>query len=247
MNLDEYLRKELNLTKKESYEIAYAVEQYKKTKKRKLNIRIPKYTIGEEIFNSVSHGIGAILSIVALILMVIKANGALAETTVAIFGSTMIILYTISCIYHALSCKLEGKKILRILDHCNVYLLVYGTYIPISLLGIGGTLGWILFGFVSVITLIGIILTSIKIDQFQLLEVICHLLNGWSVLIGIPKLLQTINLSGLFFLILGGVMYTLGSILYGIGANKKYMHSVFHIFCLFGTFFHFWTIYCYVL
>lgn len=143
--------------------------------------------------------------------------------------------------------KLEGKKILRILDHCNVYLLVYGTYIPISLLGIGGTLGWILFGFVSVITLIGIILTSIKIDQFQLLEVICHLLNGWSILIGIPKLLQTINLSGLFFLILGGVMYTLGSILYGIGANKKYMHSVFHIFCLFGTFFHFWTIYCYVL
>lgn len=247
MKLDEYLRKELNLTKKESYEIAYAVENFKRQNKRKLNIKIPIYSIGEEIFNSVSHGIGAILSIVALVLMVVKANGALAEATVSIFGSTMIILYSISCIYHALSYQVEGKKILRIIDHCNVYLLVYGTYIPISLLGIGGNLGWILFGFVTTITLIGIILTSIKIDKFQLLEVICHLFNGWSILIGIPKLLSTIGTKGIFYLIFGGVLYTIGSILYGIGINKKYMHSVFHLFCLLGTFFHFWAIYFYLL
>lgn len=247
MKLDEYLRKELKISKKQSYEIAYAVEKYKKENKRKLNIRIPIYSKEEEIFNSVSHGIGALLSIAALVLMVIKATGPLAETTICIFGSTMIILYTISCIYHALSSNLEGKKILRIIDHCNVYLLVYGTYIPISLLGIGGTLGWILFGFVSTITLIGIILTSIKIDKFQVLEVICHLLNGWSILIGIPKLITSIGTNGLFYLIFGGIMYTVGSILYGIGANKKYMHSVFHVFCLFGTLFHFFAIYFYLL
>lgn len=248
MKLDEYLVKELNYSKSKAYEVAYAVQKYNKEyKKRKINIKIPTYSVEEEIFNSISHGIGAILSVVALILMVVKAHDILPEVSVSLFGATMIILYTMSCIYHAISSKLEGKKILRVLDHCNVYLLVYGTYIPVSLLGVGVKLGWILFGFVSIITTIGIILTSIKIDKFQVLEVICHLLNGWSILIGIPKLLQTSGNIGLFYLILGGIMYTIGSILYGIGANKKYMHCVFHIFCLLGTFFHFIMIYCYLI
>ena len=106
--------------------------------KKKLNIRIPDYTLGEELFNSISHGIGAVFSIVALVLLVVKAHGVLAETAVSLYGSTMIVLYTISCIYHALSPNLEGKKVLRVIDHCNVFLLVYGTYIPAMLLGIGG-------------------------------------------------------------------------------------------------------------
>ena len=247
MNLEEYQKEALKIKPKNAKEISLSVEQYNKNKKKKINIKIPKYTLGEELFNSISHGIGAILSVVALVLMVLKAHTALSEVTVSLFGSAMIILYTMSCIYHALSSKLEGKKILRVLDHCNVYLLVYGTYIPVSLLGIGGKLGWILFSFVSIITITGITLSSIKIDKFQLLEVICHLLNGWSIVIGIPILLQTIGTRGILFLVLGGIMYTLGSILYGIGTNKKYMHSVFHIFCLLGTFFHFWMIYSYLI
>lgn len=215
--------------------------------KKKLSIQLPSYSLGEEIFNSISHGIGALFSVVALILMVIKAHSALAEVTVVLFGVTMVLLYTMSCIYHAVSFKVEGKKVLRVLDHCNVFLLVYGTYIPISLLGVGGSLGWTLFGFVSFITILGIVLTSVKIDKFQILEVICHLLNGWSVVIGVPKLLQSIGSMGVIYLLLGGIMYTVGSILYGIGAKKKYMHCVFHIFCLLGTFFHFWAIYIYLL
>lgn len=248
MKLDEYLQKELDMEKKEAYEVSYAVEKYyeeynRKTGKKKLNIKIPSYSLGEEIFNSVSHGLGAAFAVLALILMVLKAHSVLAETTVSLFGATMIVLYTISCIYHALSSKLEGKKVLRVLDHCNVYLLVFGTYIPVSLLGVGGALGWALFGFVALVTTIGIVLTSIKIDKFQIVEVICHLLNGWSILIGIPKLITTAGKTGLTLLILGGVMYTLGSILYGIGANKKYMHCIFHVFCLVGTFFHFLMVY----
>ena len=104
-------------------------------------IRIPDYTLGEELFNAISHGIGAGLSIAALVLMVIRAQGALAVTSVSLFGSAMILLYTISCIYHALSPRLKGKGVLRVIDHCNVFLLVYGTYIPASLLGVGGTAG----------------------------------------------------------------------------------------------------------
>lgn len=214
---------------------------------KKLNIKIPNYSLSEELISSISHGIGAGLGIAALVLMVVKAHGALAETTVALFGSTIIMLYTMSCIYHSLSSNLEGKKVLRVLDHCNVYMLVLGTYIPVALLGVGGTLGWVLFGIVSFFTVLGIVFTAIWIDKFQLVQVICHLVSGWSILFGVSKLLNTVGSKGVFFMILGGVMYTIGSVLYGVGKKVKYMHSVFHFFCLFGTFFHFIAIYVYLI
>ena len=213
----------------------------------KKQIRIPTYSLCEELINSISHGFGGCLAIIALVLMMIKANTALEYVTCSIFGTTMIILYVMSCIYHALSPKIQGKKVLRVLDHCNVYLLVLGTYIPVVLLGVGGTLGWIMFGIVTTITTLGIIFTAIDIDRFQVVSVICHLINGWSVLLGIPSLLNNIDYHGILFLILGGVMYSLGAILYGIGAHKKYMHSIFHFFCLAGSIFHFLAIYLFIL
>ena len=248
MKLEEYLKEELNISTKEAIRIAEAVNKYKKKKeKKKLNIKIPNYTLKEEIINAISHGIGGALAILALVLLVIKANGVLKETTVTLFGSTMIILYTMSCIYHALSPNLEGKKVLRVIDHCNVYLLVYGTYIPISLVGIGGTYGIIMFLIITAITITGIALTSVKIDKTQVLQVVCHLVSGWSVLFAISPLIKNLGKMGFLLLILGGVMYSIGSILYGIGSKKRYMHSVFHIFCLLGTLFHFLCIYLYVI
>lgn len=210
-------------------------------------IKIPKYSLSEELINSISHGLGGIFAIVALILMLVKANTPLEYVTISIFGTTMILLYIISCIYHALSPKLTGKKVLRVLDHCNVYLLVLGTYIPISLLGVRSSLGWILFGIVSLITIIGIVLSCCSLDKFQIFEVICHLINGWSILIAIKTLYHSITLMGILFLVLGGIMYSLGAILYRIGAKKKYIHSIFHFFCLAGTIFHFIAIYIYLL
>ena len=248
MDLVDYLKEKLSISTSKAREIVYLVDQYKiEYGRKKINIKIPKYSLEEEIFNSVSHGIGAVFSVVALVMMVVKAHHLLPEVTVSLFGATMIVLYTMSCIYHAISSKLEGKKILRVIDHCNVYLLVFGTYIPVSLLGVGGKLGWILFAFVCIVTIIGITLSCISIDSFQVLEVICHLVNGWSIVVGIPTLLVTMGSRGVFFLVLGGIMYTLGSILYAIGSQKKYMHSVFHVFCLLGTFFHFWGIYFYLI
>ena len=215
--------------------------------KRRLNIRLPLYTLGEEIFHAVSHGIGAGLSVAAMALLLIKAQGALAWVSVFIFGLSMVLLYTISCIYHSLSRRTEGKKVLRVIDHCNVYLLVWGTYMPVALLGVGGALGWALFGLTAAFTALGVTLTAISVDRFKGPQVICHLVSGWSILIGIPQLLQTMGSAGVRFLILGGVMYTVGSVLYGLGSRKRYIHSVFHIFCLLGTFFHFWGIYQYLL
>ncbi|MBR1680022.1 MAG: hemolysin III family protein [Bacilli bacterium] len=249
MKLEEYLETHLQLKKGTGKKILTCIDSFKKERNqnRLKKISIPNYTLGEELFNSISHGIGAVFSVVALILMIVKARGALAETCVSLFGSTMIILYTISCVYHGLSSRLLGKKVLRVLDHCNVYLLVFGTYIPMALLGISGIEGWIFFSVVGLVTIVGIVLSCIDIERFQLLEVVCHLGNGWAALFAIPSLLNTIGGEGLFYLILGGVMYSVGSILYGIGKHKKYMHCVFHIFCLLGTLFHFMVVYIYLL
>lgn len=248
MNLDEYLMKELNISKKEAYQISYAVNKYTKEKKKiKLNIKLPNYTVGEEIFNSISHGIGAIFSIVALILMVVKAHGIINEATVSLFGVSMIILYVMSCIYHALPPSLEGKKVLRVIDHCNVFLLVYGTYIPMSLVGVGGKSGLALFIAITIITIIGVLLTAIKIDKTQVLQVICHLLSGWGALFFISQLKNSLGINGLILLIIGGVMYSIGSLLYAIGRKRKYMHSIFHVFCLLGTLFHFLCVYLFLL
>lgn len=212
-------------------------------------IKIPNYTLSEEIINSLSHGIAAAFSICGLILLIIKASNinATAVSSVTIFGTTMILLYTMSCIYHALSPNILGKKILRIIDHCNVFLLVFGTIIPVALIGIKGIYGWIFFGITAITTLIGIFFSCINIDKVQLIEVICHLLNGWSVIFFSKILLENIGIIGLILIILGGVMYTIGAILYGIGSKRKYIHSIFHFFCIFGTILHYISIYKYVL
>ena len=211
--------------------------------KHRINIKIPKYTLGEELFNSISHGIGAAFSVVALVLLILKAQGALSITAVTLYASSMIFLYTISCVYHALSKNLEGKKVLRVIDHCNVFLLVYGTYIPVSLLGVGGIVGVIVFFSITLISAIGITLTAIKVDKMVVLEVLCHLISGWGILFFSNYLLKNMGTNGYIYLVLGGAMYTLGSILYAIGHKLKYMHSVFHIFCLLGSMFHFMCIY----
>ena len=210
-------------------------------------ISIPSYSMGEEISNAVSHGFGAILSAAALVLMLVRARGALAVTAAALFGSVMILLYTMSCLYHALPPSLSGKRVLRVLDHCNVFLLVFGTYIPASLLVVCGVRGWVLFSVVAFLTLLGIVFTVINMERFQTAAVICQLLSGWSILIGASDLLNTAGVQGFVWMIAGGVLYSIGAILYGMGKRRMYFHSVFHVFCLLGTFCHFWAIYQFIL
>ena len=215
--------------------------------RRKLRISVPHYTLGEELVNANSHGLGAGLSAAALVMMLIRAKGALPLITVWVFGAAMIILYTVSCVYHSLSPRLEGKKVLRVIDHCNVFFLVLGTYVPVSLLGVGGWQGWTLLGAVFAFAAAGMALNGVNVDKFKIPSVFCHLACGWSILFGIPSLMNTMGRAGLGWLLLGGVMYTVGAALYGIGAKKKYAHSVFHFFCLAGTFCHFWCVYRFLL
>lgn len=214
---------------------------------KKERISVPKYTLAEELINSISHGIFTLLSIWGLVMLIIKAKGALAITTVTLYGTTMILLYTISCIYHALSPRITGKKVMRVLDHCNVFLLVFGTIIPIALVGIGGSLGWIYFGIVAFVTVVGITFSAINVDKNEKIEVACHLINGWSALFLIKPLIENIGIGGLVLIIAGGLIYSIGSILYAVGSKKKYMHSVFHFFCIAASICHYFAIYLYVL
>lgn len=214
---------------------------------KKERISVPKYTLAEELINSISHGIFALLSIWGLVMLIIKAKGALAITTATLYGTTMILLYTISCIYHALSPRITGKKVMRVLDHCNVFLLVFGTIIPIALVGIGGPLGWIYFGIVAFVTVIGITFSAINVDKNEKIEVACHLINGWSALFLIKPLINNVGINGLILIIAGGLIYSIGSILYALGSKKKYMHSVFHFFCIAASICHYFAIYLYVL
>ena len=210
-------------------------------------ISIPKYSLGEELINSISHGLGAIFGVTALILMINKAQTPLSMACAVVFGVTMIALYIVSCVYHALPPTLPGKRVMRVIDHCNVFLFVFGTYVPAALLGVGGALGWILFGVVGFFTILGIVFTTLDIDKYSKAQVACHLVSGWSFLAGMPAILATQAPACGILIVAGGVAYTVGSILYGIGKHHPYMHSVFHLFCLLGTVLHFAAIYTFLL
>ena len=210
-------------------------------------ISIPRYSLEEELVNSVTHGFGAACSVIAFVLMTAKAQSPLALGCAWVFGASMVLLYTNSCLYHALPAASNAKRIARVFDHCNVFLLVLGTYVPAALLGVGDTMGWVLLGVVALFTMVGTAFTIADIDRFGLVQVLCHLASGWSILAGLPQLIGALGVEGFGFVLAGGVAYSIGAILYGIGKSRPYMHSVFHVFCLVATFLQFYAIYSFLL
>ena len=213
---------------------------------QKKNADSPEYSLGEELVNSISHGVGAALSIAGLILLVLKAESPLAIVACCLYSAFAIILFTVSCIYHALPPKLLGKHVLRVIDHCNVLTMVAGTYIPISLALFGGSLGWTLFGIVWGLTIPAVVLNAIDVNKFQVISVFHSLLLGWGIIFLLGPLKENAPWDGiLWFLIGGGALYTIGSILYGIGSQKKWFQSIFHLFVLAGAILHWFFIYLY--
>ena len=217
----------------------------KKTpKKQKTSkIEIPEYSLGEELVNAISHGVGASLSIAALVVCIVHSHSALGVISSALYGSMMIILYIFSCLYHSLSPKVRGKKVLRVIDHDNVFLMEAGTYMPVALALLVGSghvaLGWTVFGIVWLVTILAVVFTSINVDKFQKVGVYCNLFLGWGALLILPVLTQLIPASGILMLIIGGATYSLGALWYTVGAKVKWMHSVFHFYVLLASIFHF--------
>ncbi|MDD4407412.1 MAG: hemolysin III family protein [Bacilli bacterium] len=224
-------------------------------KRTKIKDRIlPNYTKGEEIMNMVTHIIGGVIGIVALILCIIfsclhKDGYALAGSIV--FGISMILLYTTSSIYHGLSPKKStAKKVFQVLDHCTIFILIAGTYTPILLTGIrihSSTLAWSLFGILWGVAILGIIFNSIDLKRYKKFSMICYLTMGWCIVITAKDIISILGVPAVILLLAGGIAYTIGAVLYGIGSKKKYFHSIFHIFVNIGSLLHFLCILLYII
>ena len=213
-------------------------------------VTIPKYTLGEELINSISHGIGVLLGITALVLTVVfsaRNHNTIGIVSSCIYGSTMIIMYLISCLYHALSPRLKAKKVFRILDHCDIYLFIAGCYTPYCLSLIGGTTGWIIFGIIWASAIIGVLLNAINLEKFQIPSTLMYLIMGWMIIFSYNSISSLLPKPGLILLISGGIAYTIGAILYAIGSKRKYFHSVFHFFVLAGSTLQFFSILLYAI
>lgn len=208
-------------------------------------IKIPKYTLAEELINAISHGFGTAFAITALVLTVVisaRHHSAIAVVSSCIYGSSMIIMFLISCLYHSFSPKLKAKKVFRVLDHCDIYVFIAGSYTPFCLCLIGGLKGWLMFGVIWICTVIGILLNSIDMDRFEKLSFALYLIMGWMIMLSLDVLLTKLPAAALVLLISGGVVYTLGSAFYIIGAKRKYLHSVFHFFILIAAILQFFSI-----
>ena len=223
-------------------------------KRTKLIDRVlPSYTKGEEIFNMTSHIVGSILGIVATALCTIFAtihHNIYGIVSGAIYGVSLIILYTMSSIYHGLSPKLFSKRVFQILDHCTIFLLIAGCYTPVALCNIreeSPSAGWTIFGIVWTLAIIGIVLNSIDLKKFKVFSMICYLLMGWCIIFRLDLLVASLDMIGIILLVAGGFAYTIGTILYGIGKKHKYFHSIFHLFILLGSFLQFFCILLYVM
>lgn len=220
----------------------------------KLKDRIlPDYTKGEEIFNMTSHIVGGSFGIVALVLCIVFAaihHNGYAVVSSAIYGVMMIILYTMSSIYHGLKPERKAKKVFQILDHCSIFLLIAGSYTPFCLVTFreyNAVLGWTIFGIIWAIAILGITLNAIDIKKYKVFSMICYLGMGWCIIFTAKLLPKLLGIPGLVLLVSGGIAYTVGAILYGVGRKKRYMHSIFHLFILLGSILQFFCILLYVI
>lgn len=209
-----------------------------------------------EPFNALSHLAGAVLSLAALLAMVIKAAyanaPALHVTAVAIFGISLILLYTASTIYHSAISQPYIIAILRKLDHSMIFALIAGSYAPFCLIALGGTLGWTLFSLVAVLGLSGIFFKMVWFHSPRWLSTAIYIAMGWIIIFAVVPLADSLSLTGLLLLVAGGISYTVGGIIYGIKPrflSSKHLgfHEIFHLFILFGSLCHFLSVYFYVL
>lgn len=214
--------------------------------------KLPNYSIGEERFNYISHIVGGAIGIIALILCVaISAwhRNIIAVVTSSIYGITMILLYSMSSIYHGLKDGM-AKRVFQVLDHCAIYILIAGTYTPITLCAIrplNPVVGWSIFIMEWVLAIIAIILNAIDLKRYSVFSMICNLVMGWGIIVVVPVAIESLTWDGFIYILTGGILYTVGAVLYGIGKNKSYMHCIFHIFVLLGSIAHLLGIIFYVL
>ena len=213
---------------------------------------LPDYTKGEELFNMISHIVGGAVGVAALVLCVVlsavRGNGyGLAGSIV--YGISMIVLYTMSSVYHGLRAG-TAKKVMQVLDHCTIYLLIAGTYTPILLSAmrpIDPVSSWVLFGVVWALAATAIVFTAIDLKKYSAFSMVCYIGMGWCIVFRLPLFIKAMGAAGSWMILAGGICYTIGAVLYGMGGKKRYMHSVFHLFVVAGSVLHLIAILLYAL
>ena len=203
-----------------------------------------RYTTGEEILNAITHGIGVLLSIAALVLLIVmyapdeyKAQCIIGFT---IFGASLIILYLFSTLYHAL--PLGTKKLFGIFDHCSIYILIAGTYTAYCLTALRGAVGWLIFGIIWGLAVVGIVLYAVFGSRVRVLSVITYIPMGWLIIFAAKPLKEQLSLLSFRYLVVGGLVYTVGCVFYAM-KKVKWMHGIWHLFVLGGSIMHFFSIY----
>ncbi len=209
---------------------------------------LPNVTTAEEIINAITHGIGALLGIAGTAIAIVWAalyGDVFSVVSAAIYGATLIILFSMSTLYHALTHE-TAKKVFRIFDHCSIFLLIAGTYTPYTLVTLRGAFGWTIFGIIWGFGILGMVLNAISIEHFKKFSMICYIAMGWLIIIAIKPMIAALDFPALMLLLTGGIAYTAGAVFY---AMKKipFMHGVWHLFVLAGGILHYFSILLYVL
>ena len=207
-----------------------------------------RQSLGEEIANSISHGLGASLAIggtPVLIVWAARHGDALSVVSASLYGASLILLYLFSTLYHAITNR-SGKRVLQVFDHSSIFLLILGTYIPVCLGLLRGWLGWTLFGINVAVAVVGITLNAISVRRFHKISLVLYLLSGWSVLPAIKPVAALLDWLGFVLVLAGGLFYTVGVIFYR-KEEVRYMHLVWHLFVLAGSLCHYFFVLFYCL
>jgi len=219
-------------------------------KRIKLQDRLlPDYSKGEEVMNMVTHIAGGAFGILTLVLCLLRASVVRSTVGAAIYGGSMIAIYTMSSIYHGLHPS-TGKKVLQILDHCTIYLLIAGSYSAIALGALYETFPVLAMAVLAAqwgLAALAIMLTAIDLKKYNVFSMVCYIGMGWMVLLFLPQTMAALTKAGFYWLLAGGIAYTLGAVLYGLGSKRKWLHSVFHIFVVLGSMLQFVAIYFYAI
>lgn len=218
-----------------------------KKEKNKERLKVNNQSTGEEIANAISHGIGAGLGIAGTVVAIVTAaihRGPMEVVAVSLYGASLILLYLISTLYHSITAY-GGKRVFQILDHCTIFLLIFGTYIPVCLSLIKGAAGWVLFGIIAGCTVLGIVFNAINMKRWKTLSLILYVVMGWAVVFSGRTVVSKVPTAGLVFLLGGGLAYTLGIIFYRM-KKWKFTHFIWHLFVLAGSILHYFFIlfYC---
>ena len=214
-------------------------------------VALPDYTRREELFNSLTHALGASFGVIALVLNLLATFGTdpMRIVTSVIYALTIITTYTVSAVYHGMPVG-DRKRLWRVIDHCAVYLLIVGTYTPIVLVGVRALSplwGWLIFGIECAVAAFAVVLNLLDLKKYSVISMICYIFLGWCIVLNLPLGIEALTPRGFGFVLAGGIVYTVGAVLYGVGKRHRYIHTAFHLFTVAAAVLQYIAVYRFIL